>query len=332
MKTVTRATPGSQPCLIPLAEAEGRAFMVTQYQEPRFHFIWHHHPEHELAWIRQGSGTRYVGGAVQEFKAGDLVLLGPNVPHAWASGSEQCGASVWTVFHFQPGHWGKAFWQLPEARKLDRLLASADRGLRFKGPDTWKIGQQIEHLADGPNHSLGSLVEFLAIFERLLETPYEYLNAEHTDENGREANPRMQRVLKWVHHRVGEPITQAQAARQVDMSPASFSRWFKTGTGRTFQVYLNELRIAQVCGRLAADQERITDIAYACGYSNLANFNRRFLQVVGITPTEFRSRSRSVERDSARSFILRLGQHGAIRLDPGTCPPRSAFARSAAGQ
>ncbi|MBA3708325.1 MAG: helix-turn-helix domain-containing protein, partial [Planctomycetes bacterium] len=62
--------------------------------------------------------------------------------------------------------------------------------------------------------------------------------------------------------------------------------------GRTWRDYLMEVRVADAC-RLLADSDRaVTDIAGACGFANLSNFNRRFRQVRGTSPTAFRRAAR----------------------------------------
>ena len=43
----------------------------------------HYHPHYELVWIKKGFGKRIVGDHIDRFKEGDMVLLGPNLPHVW---------------------------------------------------------------------------------------------------------------------------------------------------------------------------------------------------------------------------------------------------------
>ena len=72
------------------------------------------------------------------------------------------------------------------------------------------------------------------------------------------------------------------------MSPGAFSRFFKTRTGKTLPQYVNELRIGRACSRLAEEDVKITDLALDCGFGNLANFNRQFQRVTGMTPRAYR--------------------------------------------
>ena len=52
--------------------------------------------------------------------------------------------------------------------------------------------------------------------------------------------------------------------------------------------FVNILRINEVCRRMTESNECITDIAMDCGYNNIANFNRQFLALKGMNPTQFR--------------------------------------------
>ncbi len=316
MRSISKSAIRGRPRLIPLPEAEAHAFMVSRYREPTVHFLWHYHHEMELVWIRKGRGLRYVGESVERFEAGDLVLLGSRLPHTWASANDQPTEAEWSVIQFLPGHWSEKFWQLPEVRKLNHFLSQSARGVKFTGPAVWPIGEQIEELASQPSHSFEGLIQFLALLQRLLHAPFRFLNGAHAAADLTVADPRAERLLEWIQSRFTEPITQAQAAAEMKMSPPAFSRWFKARVGRVFQRYLNELRVAKVCARLAGHQEPITQAAFKCGYNNLANFNRRFREITRLTPTEFRSQTQQRQEQHAREFLVRLGTHSAVRLPP----------------
>jgi len=77
-----------------------------------------------------------------------------------------------------------------------------------------------------------------------------------------------------------------------NMTEITFSRNFQTVTGHSFVDFLNRIRIGQACGMLYASDNQITAIAQEAGFKNLANFNRHFLKVRGMTPSEYRITAR----------------------------------------
>ena len=68
-----------------------QSFRLIELELAAFRGERHRHRQLELTWIEQGAGLRFVGDSVQPFESGDLVLLGPQLPHAWVSAAEQTG-------------------------------------------------------------------------------------------------------------------------------------------------------------------------------------------------------------------------------------------------
>jgi AraC-like DNA-binding protein len=58
--------------------------------------------------------------------------------------------------------------------------------------------------------------------------------------------------------------------------------------GKTFQAYVGELRLARAARELIGTDRRISEIAFACGFNNLSNFNRLFLRRYGMNPGAYR--------------------------------------------
>ena len=288
MRTMPAKTFAHPPNCEPLAEAQTRAFAATSFCERNFHFHWHYHCEVELVWIRQGNGLRYIGRSIEPFVSGDLVLLGAETPHTWRSSPNPPASALWTVVWFAPEHWGEAFWHLPELRRLKSLLCDARRGLHFAGPQAASIGALIEKLPEMPAGSVASFALLMDILQKLVDMPSRALSAEPLSVGDIRQDPRLHQTLAWLDAHFDEPLRQSDVARRVNMTPDVFTKWFKRHVGRTFQRYLSELRVANVCARLAHGDENITTVAMESGFNNLANFNRRFLSIVGCTPREFR--------------------------------------------
>ena len=63
--------------------ANGQSFLFRKFDRSAFEAPYHFHPEYELTSILHGTGKRYVGSHMSDYAAGDLVMLGPNLPHCW---------------------------------------------------------------------------------------------------------------------------------------------------------------------------------------------------------------------------------------------------------
>jgi len=107
-----------------------------------------------------------------------------------------------------------------------------------------------------------------------------------------ELNPhdedRVSRVWEFINRQLDGPLNVPAAARLVHMSDGAFSRFFRARMGKSFPALVNELRVGRACRLLAETDGSVTEIALACGYSNLSNFNRQFLRLKRVTPRAFR--------------------------------------------
>jgi AraC-like DNA-binding protein len=72
------------------------------------------------------------------------------------------------------------------------------------------------------------------------------------------------------------------------MSESGFSRQFRRATGNTFTDFVNRLRVNRACQLLMETDRYVTNICFDVGFGNVANFNRRFLEIKGMTPKEYR--------------------------------------------
>jgi AraC-like DNA-binding protein len=76
------------------------------------------------------------------------------------------------------------------------------------------------------------------------------------------------------------------------MSLTTFGRNFSSVTGHSFVEFVNRVRIGQACGMLYASDDQVTSICFDVGFKNVANFNRHFLKIKGMTPSIYRETAR----------------------------------------
>lgn len=76
------------------------------------------------------------------------------------------------------------------------------------------------------------------------------------------------------------------------MSPAHFIRSFKATFGETPHRYLQRRRVERAMYLLRTTERSVTEICMSVGFSSLGTFSRTFTEIVGETPSSFRSRGK----------------------------------------
>jgi AraC-like DNA-binding protein len=137
------------------------------------------------------------------------------------------------------------------------------------------------------------LAAFYALMSELsAHTDYRLLSSVQLqcDEDDASLN-RIEDMLASIMDKLHEEISASQMADRMGMSESQFSRYFKKATGNTFTDFVNRVRINRACQLLMETDQLVVNICYEVGFNNVANFNRRFMDIKGMTPTEFRRQS-----------------------------------------
>jgi AraC-like DNA-binding protein len=269
----------------------GESFACKEFKAARFTASLHFHPECELTLIEASHGLRFVGDSIERFEAGDLVLLGPGLPHYWNNPPEWAGAAHSIVIQFRDDLLGPGWLETPEMNGVRRLLARAQRGVRFRGKSAAAAAGRMRRMPrSAPLPRLLLLLETLHGLARATGA-HLLASAGYAPRFNGDDQSRLARVLSYVDEAVVHGVQQREAARRAGLSPAAFSRYFRSKLGHTFEAFVNEVRVGRICRALIDEPERsVAEIAFAAGYNNLANFNRQFRRRVGLAPTVYRRR------------------------------------------
>lgn len=250
---------------------------------------WHYHEEYELHLILRTRGKVFVGDYIGHFEPGHLVMTGPRLPHNWIStdvGAEGV-AERDRVLQFSGEPLKRASELIADLRDVLPLLERARLGVEFFGlaeraNDTML---RIKSL-----HGVKRLSEFLKFLGELAEcsdyrllssTPLQSFDDDHS-------LAQISTIVDHITANATQPFSMAELSRRVGMSESQFSRYFRRATGNTFTDFVNRLRIARACQLLMETDRYISNVCYDSGFNNVANFNRRFLEIKGMTPKEFR--------------------------------------------
>ncbi|MBI5393698.1 MAG: helix-turn-helix transcriptional regulator [Verrucomicrobia bacterium] len=276
-----------------LTAGSDEGFTFKRIRTRNFSCPWHFHPEFELILTLDCAGFRMVGDNITPLKPGDLVLLGANLPHIWQrdlpAGRPARAVDILLV-QFEEDFLGKDCLRVPAMLPVRRLLRRAAVGLRFTGRTRDQAAALMREM--DTVRGMRRVVLFLRILEALAFSSESRAIA--SSGFAAQQNPfneeRMNRVFQFIDERLDEPLQIGDAARVANLSAGAFSRFFHQHTARTFPAFVNELRIGRACRWLAETNQSVTEIALACGFANLSNFNRQFQRLKGTTPSCFRNR------------------------------------------
>lgn len=270
-------------------------FIVLNHYNAKFDFPVHYHPEFELNMVSNSSGKRIIGDSIQDYHDLDLVLIGPNTPHAWTGPLEPGNAHVVTI-QFHSDFLGEKVLDRKLMIPIRELLEKSSRGIRFSNETALYLKERIVKISD--NQDFDSLLIFLSILfdlsisrnQKILASP-SCVNQFHTSKSRR-----IEKVNEYIQQNIHRIIKIKEVADLVNMSETAFSHFFKKRTQRSFSDYIADMRIGHAARQLMETEKNISEICYDCGFNNISNFNRIFKKKLGLTPSDFRSQQRLITK------------------------------------
>jgi AraC-like DNA-binding protein len=257
--------------------------------------LWHYHPEYEIVLVTESTGKRFIGDHLSEFQPGNLALIGPNLPHYYRNEDKYLapGATLHAraiVVHFTEASLGEDLLNLPEAARLRKLFERSVCGLDVIGPTQKKVSQKLHDIVQ-----LSGMRRWLCLIDILQDiaeskslTPI--ARASFVGYNQKEST-RLSDVFDWIYANFESNIRLSEAATIAEMQENAFSRFFSQRTHKTFSKFVQELRLQKAIRMLEKNEIPITEICYECGFNNISNFNRQFLNQYGVSPSRYRHKA-----------------------------------------
>ncbi len=279
-----------KPTFEQITSNSNSSFLWRRFVQARFDAPFHYHPELELTLIIKGRGKRMVGRQVSSFEAGDLVLLGSNLPHTWLSGDpvneKQMVEQV--VIQFKKEFVGDGFWEIPEMNKVKNLLEKAKYGIQISGKTRDALSKKInQKAAISPSQKLIQLIDILMIIAESKE-------CELIDFHFMEHAPtpleteRFRNVYAFLSENYTSEVSLETIAAIANLSPTSFCRFFKKIARQTFVEALTNFRVNHAANLLSSTEKPVADICFESGFSNISYFNKAFKKTLGQNPVAYR--------------------------------------------
>ncbi|TNJ45342.1 AraC family transcriptional regulator [Tamlana fucoidanivorans] len=264
-----------------------QSFIATQFKQDYFDSSWHFHVEYELTYIKSGYGTRFVGASAELFKAGDLVLIGSQVPHYWRCDNDFYDRKGLVAESHVVQFKDDLFFQneLPEMKHIHLLLKKASSGVQFLNSE--KYAKQLTSLSSLTG--MPRLLSFYKLIEELSHDSCQRLLSTTQVSQFYQAKDSItfQKILNYIFDNLHHDISLSEIASKVHMSKSTFCKYFKKRTKKTFTEYVNKLRIAHASKLLSESDLTVSQICFESGFNSLSYFNRQFKKYKTINPKEY---------------------------------------------
>jgi AraC-like DNA-binding protein len=273
--------------ITPLTQSD--CFTIFSRVKKEFSFPLHYHEELELNLILNAKGARrIVGDHIEAIDDMELVLVGPNLYHAWFT--HQCKSEEIREVTIQ---WHKDLFDDKLLRRnqlsfIRSMVERSQKGLLFSKDTIHALAPRI--LSLNQKNGFDSVLELMSILHDLSisRNTRTLSDASFTNEHFSYNSRRIEKAFEYMNTNYDKSITLGEVAKLVSMTEVSFSRFIKKRTGNTFIDSLNEIRLGHASRMLIDTTHSIAEVSYNCGFNNISNFNRIFKKKKACTPKEFR--------------------------------------------
>ncbi len=265
---------------------------ITKKEIPCLDSSWHYHAQYELLYISQSFGIRFVGDSVGQFSPGDLVLVGPYLPHLWRNDAsyyneDETNKVKTIVIKFTKDFIGDDTFSRPEFFVMNQLLEQAKFGVHFGEEVSFRLHDELVGIVDlSPVEQLVKLLDLLC--QLSLTEDKKVLSSSDMRQYTTDNSMRLDAVIKYISDNYSNDIALHDVAGIACMTTNSFCRFFKKMTNKSFVQLLNEVRIRNAARLLVQEDLPISEVCDLVGYKSITNFNMQFKQIMGVTPKSYR--------------------------------------------
>jgi AraC-like DNA-binding protein len=275
---------------------QGDCLMVFDRTKHNFDFSVHFHPEYELNLIVNATGAkRIVGDHMGDITEYEMVLTGPNLSHGWEQGKCTSKSIHEITFQFHHDLFSIDLLDRNIMKPVKDLLKRSSSGILFSEEAIKTLLPRILNLSK--KAGFDSYIELLSLLYDLSNTRNQrILSTTQAREDVFYNSDKIKKTYQYIQNNYRDKIKLEDLASYLNMTSISFGRLIKLHTGKTFIEFLNDYRIGCATRILIDSNDSIAEIAFKCGFNNLANFNRIFKKTKDCTPTQFKDNFSGIRR------------------------------------
>jgi len=247
---------------------------------------WHIHPEYEMVYVKNGSGTIKIGNKIHEYKNGVLVFLGGNIPHS-DFGNKQYANGKEVVVQFSKEFVEGKLSHFPEFSSISKLIYDSKYVFIFEDSTKAHLGSYFESFSELNRQE--KLINLMSILNHL-SVQKEYIQLFKPNkliEFREKESYRLRAIFDYINNHYAQKITTQAISQEVGLTPNSFSRFFKNKTNKTFIDFVNEFRIGKAMDILNEGNVTIMEAMYQSGFRSPSYFAKQFYKYQKVSPSRY---------------------------------------------
>ena len=272
-----------------IPKPENVTLYIQNYVKESFYEKLHQHKEIQISLIIEGEGTYIIGDCVGEFKKNDIFVIGENLPHIFKRDAAFKNETEMISLFFSKSSYGEDFFNLPEFEHLQNFFNDTSLGYEVISNKN-ELSSLLSQIKTWSKYK--QFISFLEILNLISKAKKRTLSSlinlkRYAGNEGK----RMSDIFQFTMNNFDKEVSLNTIAGVANMTPNAFCRYFKQRTNKTFVNFLIDIRIGNACKLLTKNNDlNITEISYKSGFNNLANFNRKFKAIKGITPSDYKKK------------------------------------------
>lgn len=258
------------------------------------------HPYCEIGTGLEGKVTSFVEQERAERTPGDLLLLGPGVPH-WAT-VERYPIRFITVYFLPsaiidlgPDSDGpKILRRFTQPQSLaERLVQPPPRLRQLLVDRLEEMAKEFERKDFGRELRLRiSLMQLLLDLFQWEEKAGRSLVGDGPEFDWKPIN----KALRYLREHFSEPVYSRDVARAAGVSQSRLRVLFHAAIGMPWVNYLRGLRVHRAAAYLCEGKLSITEVALAAGFESQSHFNVTFRSLMRVSPTAYQQMHKSSQQ------------------------------------
>ncbi len=238
----------------------------------------HLHRELEIVWMLEGRAQAYADAVSTSLESGDVYLSFPNQIHHFDSFAPE----KYYLLIIKPD-------MMPDLMELFHTATPSSPVIRGAGNDP-RVRELFEALDDICNRSAPADSSYSQTLKRgyLLALLSELLSRMSISKLNMGDSGALRSIVSFCAQNFSEDLSLSMLEERLHLNKYYISHLFSEKLGMRFNDYVNSLRISEACGLLLNSKFSITEISEHVGFNTLRTFNRAFMKLLSVSPSDYR--------------------------------------------